>query len=402
MSLSGPATGYITGTYVSEIDNSAQPFAVWIPRSYSSRRKYPLLVALHGSDADERMIPERCFQISERGFREDMILLCPFGRGDVGYRWMGEADVWDTMNWVKAHYRVDERRQYLTGLSMGGFATWRLACEYPEQWAAIAPVCGGGDLKLLPRLAEMPVWCVHGEADDVVPVEYSRVMAAELNRFHGRCRYTELKSWGHNSWEWLYDPARRDGGLPDWLLQHRRPTVPKSVKRPKRHGGFMDLFSEPLLISYATGSSIDREKELLRREANRLACFTHADLAMRSGKILVRADIEVSPEDLKTCNHLMIGRTDNHYWMKAAERRLNVRHRKGVLTVGQETYLGKSLLVLACRPSPFKTGRLLGIITYQQSHQLRLMSGAVLEAPLDLRRINIYDAQQKRFILREG
>jgi pimeloyl-ACP methyl ester carboxylesterase len=398
--LSKLATGYLTGTYVSKIDGSPQPFAVWAPRSYSARKKYPLLVVLHGSDADERMIPEKCLRIPEKGFREDMILLSPFGRGEVGFRWMGEADLWDAMSWVKARYRVDERRQYLSGLSMGGFATWRLGSAYPEQWAAIAPVCGGGALSLLPRLADTPVWCVHGEADDIVPVENSRALAAGLSRLGGRCRYTELKGWGHKAWEWLYDPARADGGLAGWLLEHQLGSNPPPQRRPKREGGFMDLFGEPLIISYATGTSLGRELETLEREAGRLGVFTHGDIAMRSGRLLVKPDTEVSIEDLARCNHLMIGRTDNHFWMKAAARKLTVRHRKGILTVGDETWLGKSLLVLACQPSPWKPRRLLGTVTYQQFHQLRHLLNAVLDAPLGLRQTNVYDAQQKRFIHR--
>ena len=138
--MNAAPTGYFTASYVSSIDDAEQPFALWVPRTYSRRRKYPLIVALHGSDADHRMIPEECFQMHKRGFREDVIFLSPFGRGDVDFRWLAETDVWDTMNWVKTHYRIDARRQYLTGISMGGFATWRLACAYPEQWAAVAPV----------------------------------------------------------------------------------------------------------------------------------------------------------------------------------------------------------------------------------------------------------------------
>jgi enterochelin esterase-like enzyme len=399
--VSGIATGYFTATYVSEIDGSAQPFAVWVPRSYTARKKYPLLVVLHGSDADERMIPESCLRAAERGYREDMIVLSPFGRGDVDYRWMGEADLWDTMNWLKDRYTVDARRQYLTGLSMGAYAAWRLAIDYPEQWAAIAPVCGGGDPRQLARLKRTPVWCVHGDSDDVVPVESSRVMAAELSRLGGNCRYTELKGWGHRSWEWLYNPDASDGGLPAWLLQHRLETPPPAILRPKRRGVFMDLFAEPLLISYATGTPLGREVEVLRREADRLASFTHGDLAMRSGKLIVKPDTAVTPAELRSTNQLMIGRADNHHWLKTATRRLQAGHRKGVLTVGKETYLGKGLVALACQPSPWKPGRLFGIATYQQYQQARWITPATLNDPSLLRRLNVYDTQAKRFIRAE-
>jgi pimeloyl-ACP methyl ester carboxylesterase len=395
-------TGYFTASYVSPVDDTEQPFALWVPRTYTPRRKYPLIVALHGSDADHRMIPENCFRMPAQGFNEEVILLSPFGRGDVNYRWMGEADLWDAMNWVKKRYRVDARRQYLTGLSMGGYAAWRLACAYPEQWAAVAPICGGGEVAALGALKNIPVWCVHGERDEVVPVERSRELVAELQRLKLRPRYSELKGWGHNVWDWLYDPRRKYDTLVHWLLKCRKRSAAPARREPARTGGFMDLFNGRIVISHPGQTPIPREGELLRAEAGRLAAFSMGDYAMRTGRLIVKRDGDLTPTDLRGANHLMLGRTDNHVVLAKAGRKLRARHAKGVLTVNGETFLGKSLVAATCQPSPWNPKKLLGIITYQQFQQMRGMVERCCDPERNLPAINLYDTQQQRFIKGEA
>jgi pimeloyl-ACP methyl ester carboxylesterase len=394
-------TGYFTASYVSAIDDSEQPFALWVPRSYSARRRYPLLVALHGMDADHRMIPEQCFRIPERGFREDVLLLSPFGRGDLMFRWMGEADIWDALHWVRSRYRIDPRRQYLTGLSMGGFACWRLACEYPEQWAAVAPVCGGGDAARLRRLRSVPVWCVHGAADDSVSVEQSRRLVAELRRLKLRHRYDELPGWGHNAWDWLYDPDRREDSLVDWFLRFRRRAAAPPVLRPRRQGLFKDLFSERVIVSHPASTPIAREADLLRAEAGRLAGFSFADFVMRAGRLLVKPDRELTPAELAGANHVMLGRTDNHAALRQVERRLPARHVRGRLQVRGQVYLSKTLVAVTCQPSPWNRERLLGVITYQQSRQMCGLIERLLGSAIELLDVNLYDTQQRRFLRHE-
>ena len=58
---------------------------------------------------------------------------------------------------VQKEYKTDPKRVYLTGLSMGGFGTWSLAAKYPEKWAAIVPICGGGDPKNAAKIKDIPM-----------------------------------------------------------------------------------------------------------------------------------------------------------------------------------------------------------------------------------------------------
>jgi len=399
--VSAPRTGYFITSYVSALDDSEQPFALWVPRAYSPRKKYPLLVALHGSDADHRMIPEECLRLPERGFREDVILLSPFGRGDLGWRGPGEADLWDAMNSVKARYAVDARRQYLTGLSMGGYATWRLACAYPGQWAAIAPVCGGGDVTAMAALRKIPVWCVHGERDEAVPVAESRRLVAELRRRKFPHRYDELAGRGHPAWEWLYDPRRRKDSLADWLLKFRRAKAPLPILTPRRAGIFADLFNARIIISHPAFTPIPREAERLRAEAETIARFSFGDSLMRGGRFLVRSDAELTPADLRAANVLVLGRTDNHRWLKQAERKLPARHQRGQLTLRGETYLGKTLLAATLQPSPWNPEKLLGVITYQQFQQMRGAAERFCGPASCALAVNLFDTAGGRYLIRE-
>ena len=113
---------------------------------------------------------------------------------------------------------VDPDRVFLTGLSMGGYGTWDLAARMPDRFAAILPICGGGDIATATRIARLPIWCFHGDADDAVPVERSRQMIAAVKAAGGKPRYSELPGVGHDSWT----PAYRDPAVLEWLFDQSR------------------------------------------------------------------------------------------------------------------------------------------------------------------------------------
>ena len=135
-------------------------------------------------------------------------------RGGIGAR----------LHEVLGGYRADADRVYLTGSSMGGYRTWALAAAHPERFAAIAPICGGGDPAWAPRLRNVPIWAFHGTDDHVLPAEESQKMVTALEQSEGDGTSTIGPGVGQDAWTRTYADPR----LYDWLLAHRR--------RPVSHG----------------------------------------------------------------------------------------------------------------------------------------------------------------------
>lgn len=102
-------------------------------------------------------------------------------------------------------FRVDSDRIYLTGLSMGGFGSWRLAADHPDRFAAVVPICGGGNPADADKLKNLPIWVWHGGADPVVPVRRSIEMVEAIQKAGSTTiRLTTLTGIGHNSWQAAY------------------------------------------------------------------------------------------------------------------------------------------------------------------------------------------------------
>lgn len=113
---------------------------------------------------------------------------------------------------------IDPARVYLTGLSMGGYGSWALAANHPDRFAAVVPICGGGDINWASKLKDVPIWAVHGDADKVVPPVRSREMVDALKAVGGKIKYTELKDVAHDSWT----PAYNDVGVLEWMFEQHK------------------------------------------------------------------------------------------------------------------------------------------------------------------------------------
>jgi pimeloyl-ACP methyl ester carboxylesterase len=132
-----------------------------------------------------------------------------------------EPDLLNLLDEVLANHHGDPSRQYLTGLSYGGFGTWHLASKHPGRFAAIVPVVGYGHPDLMPPIAsaKIPIWCFAGGRDAVVKVKY---FYPGLNRLealgHDGFRFTVEEDMGHDVWARVY--AGND--VYDWMLAHRK------------------------------------------------------------------------------------------------------------------------------------------------------------------------------------
>jgi len=195
-------------------------YLLFLPAGYATQVKnYPAIFFLHGAgergsnldDVKRHGLPK--VVATQPNF--PFIVVAP----QCPARHWWSLEMLDTLyEEVSANYRVDQQRIYLTGLSMGGFATWSWAIERPYRFAAIVPVCGGGNPLLAERIAHLPVWIFHGARDDIVPVKASQEMARALRRCGAHPKLTIYPEAGHDSWTETYqNPA-----LYRWLLRHHK------------------------------------------------------------------------------------------------------------------------------------------------------------------------------------
>ncbi|MGE5644679.1 MAG: alpha/beta hydrolase-fold protein [Acidobacteriota bacterium] len=230
-------------TFLSDVDDSDQPYALYLPKNFDAAKKYPLVVSLHGAWSNHRLNLKRVFGKGNRAgesdseatryfppFRDvDFIVASPLARGTMGYQGIAEKDVLDVLAEVKRRFPIDEDRVYLTGLSMGGGGTLWLGLTHPDTWAAIAPVCPApppGTEDLAPNALNLAVHFFHGDADDAVPVETSRKWQKRLLDLDTNVEYVEYPGVHHNSW----DQAYKDGAIFDWFAKYKRNRYPERVR----------------------------------------------------------------------------------------------------------------------------------------------------------------------------
>jgi len=196
-------------------------YVLFVPHGYSGDSPYPLILFLHGlgeSGTDGRKQVTVGLGPAVRRHEQDFPFFVIFPQSQKRSWQAGSRDATralDILAEIEKKYRIDPKRLYLTGLSMGGFGTWSLAEKHPDRWAAIAPVCGGGNPRQAGRIKDIPCWCFHGDADPAVNVKRSRDMITALKAAGGRPTYFEYPGVGHNCWDDAYGTA----SLYQWLLK---------------------------------------------------------------------------------------------------------------------------------------------------------------------------------------
>jgi predicted peptidase len=225
-----------------EEDGHVLPYRLHSPDSMEPGKTYPLVIFMHG--AGERGIDNR---IQLRNFRSTVEFwkkypcfviapLCPrrdpapegvwvetqFG-SSVGHT-MKEQPTWplrlalNAIDQFIATHPVDRQRIYVTGLSMGGFATWEILQRRGEMIAAAVPVCGGADTAFAGKLTAIPIWATHGDADDIVPVSRSRDIVAVIKAAGGNPKYTEFPGVKHDAWT----PTYSNPEIWDWMFSQSK------------------------------------------------------------------------------------------------------------------------------------------------------------------------------------
>ena len=215
--------------------NQTMPYRLFVPSTYDKRNQYPLVLWLCGSagrgtnnlnqisigniigshvwTAPENQAKHPCFVVAPQ---------CPDNEtwSDSGAKPAAPLTLaLEILNELRQKFRIDSRRLYVAGQSMGGFGTWSVISAHPDMFAAAIPLCGGGDETQAAKLARIPIWAYHGAKDESVNVQRSRNMIAAIRKAGGQPKYTEYPDEGHAVWTkafsepellpWVFSQIRR-------------------------------------------------------------------------------------------------------------------------------------------------------------------------------------------------
>ena len=221
--------------------NQTMPYRLFTPPAYEKKNQYPLVVWLHGGagrgsnnrnqisfgnvlgahvwTTPENQTKHPCFVVAPQ---------CPDNevwsdvRDPVTNPIGGEPSAslllaLEILRDLENKFRIDVRRLYVAGQSMGGFGTWSLIEAYPNMFAAAIPLCGGGDPTQATKLTKIPIWAFHGAKDETVSVEGSRSMIAAIRKAGGNPKYTEYPDVSHDVWTKAFNEPE----LLPWVFDQR-------------------------------------------------------------------------------------------------------------------------------------------------------------------------------------
>lgn len=227
------------------INGNTLPYRIMFPENYDETKQYPLVLFLHGAgergnDNEKQLTHGKQFLIDNFHRQNPAIVIVPqcpatnywsnVCRSEVNGKFEFIFGLYDTPTvamqtlmdlvnyWVQSGY-VNRSQVYVGGLSMGSMGTFELLWRMPQTFAAAFPICGGADVKKLHLFAKnTALWIFHGDADSVVPVQFSRTIYSELKKMGCDVRYTEYKDINHNSWDNVF----QEKTLGSWLFHFKR------------------------------------------------------------------------------------------------------------------------------------------------------------------------------------
>lgn len=197
------------------------PYLAYLPDGYNKNdaKAWPLIIYLHGSSCKGNNL-EKLKKYGppfylDRGMNVDAIVIspqCPSNKNWTYGTWFESF-----YKELKDKYNIDPSRVYLTGMSLGGFGTWDIASRYPDYFAAIMPLCGGGQTRMVETLKDIPTWVFHGEVDRKVSLSRSVQMVDALEELGSKPKFSILKGQGHG-----IQKVYSDQNIYKWLLsQHK-------------------------------------------------------------------------------------------------------------------------------------------------------------------------------------
>ncbi|MFH1732377.1 MAG: prolyl oligopeptidase family serine peptidase [Planctomycetota bacterium] len=244
--------GLTEHAYISSIDDSPQPYYVYVPNQHDGIKHLPVIVYLHGYNPELNklnweMIPPSLLDYCDK---HGYYLVAPFARSNTDFQGVGEVDVIHVFQLLALQYPIDADRVFLFGYSMGGMGTFTIGGHYPDVWAGIVALSSRADYYLWQDLdrekvepykrhlidaefgAEMagnfrslPILMYHGREDTLVKPEQPRRLAATLKKMGADVTLRELEGEDH----WILSRVLRDDAVFKWMAERKRDARPPEV-----------------------------------------------------------------------------------------------------------------------------------------------------------------------------
>ncbi|MBE6728878.1 MAG: hypothetical protein E7568_01435 [Ruminococcaceae bacterium] len=231
--LTSPAFRY--ETFHDSQNGNVIPYRLYVPVNYDSSKKYPIVLFLHGageigSDNEKHVGNAKKMFMNNADLMCEAIVVCPqtYEWWNLDREYPGDqkgtlGSVLHLLTEIQKTYSCDRNRIYVTGLSMGGYATWNLLSEYGHIFAAGMPVCGGGDSSKGYELKDIPIRIYHSKDDPTVSFSGSERMYNAIIAAGGKkVKFIRLDGLGHNSWDYAY--SDREGFC--WMFAQNRTQNP--------------------------------------------------------------------------------------------------------------------------------------------------------------------------------
>ena len=232
---SGVATGDFAARTYKNARGETMPYRIFVPASYDKAQKYPLVLWLHGGNGRGtdnlkqitagNALGSGIWTRTENQKKFPAFVVAPQCPDNQVWANRGKDEMTDALRLaleivdaVRGEYNIDAQRIYVAGQSMGGGGTWDALARRPEMFAAALALCGPNDPTTAAKIAHVPVWVFHGEADQTVPVAASRRMVEALRAAGAQPKYTEYPGVGHAVWE----KAFAEAGLVEWVMGQKR------------------------------------------------------------------------------------------------------------------------------------------------------------------------------------
>jgi predicted peptidase len=206
-------------------------YRLFKPLNFDATQTYPLVLSLHGGGPRHKF--EHLLEGDTPGFayglgrlvsaetqsQHPCFVFAPWS-GEQGWDEANRGLVLGALRALQAEFKIDAKRIYVAGQSMGGYGTWAMVTEHPDVFAAAIPICGGGDPEMARRAKAVPIWAFHGTADTLVPVSETRRMVRALLEAGGNITYWEYQGATHAQ---TAERAYGEPNLINWLFQQAKP-----------------------------------------------------------------------------------------------------------------------------------------------------------------------------------